>query len=65
MADILTLNDRCDGCGVAAYVRVIIVEEPGTMDLCAHHYAQHIAQIRLQLGVIDVQDERYKLMVKP
>jgi hypothetical protein len=64
MADLLTLKDRCDACSAAAYVRVVIVEEPGLLDFCAHHYAKHIDAMRLQLGVIDVIDERYKLEVK-
>lgn len=59
MADYLTLSDRCDRCGSAAYVRAIFLA--GILDLCGHHARKHLDAIAATPGLLEVHDETHRL----
>jgi hypothetical protein len=60
-----TANDRCDGCGARAYVRVGLMftnkagvrEETETL-FCAHHFAKHAPALSENPNVLHVTDRR-------
>lgn len=41
-ARFLTAQDRCDGCGAQAYVRITLTNTGGRLLLCAHHARESI-----------------------
>ena len=52
----LTANDRCDGCGAQAYVRVRLATG-GELLFCGHHWGRHADAVRPQAAeVIDESD---------
>jgi hypothetical protein len=60
-----TANDRCDGCGARAYVRVglMFTNTAGTrkateMLFCAHHFAKHEQALSENPNVVHVTDRR-------
>ena len=55
----LTLNDRCDSCGAAAYVKVTGVT--GELLFCGHHYNKASGE-KLTAFAFDIIDEREKLI---
>jgi hypothetical protein len=57
-APALSITDRCDRCGAAAYVRVVL---PGGTDLlfCGHHWSRHEDALRPQ--ALTVVDETHRL----
>ena len=58
----LTALDRCDRCGVQAYVRVELIE--GTELLfCAHHARQYDDKLR-EVAIL-IQDETDRLVPTP
>ena len=60
---VLTVADRCDRCGVRAYVLVtVLVPESGDHELlfCAHDYRQHEAKLA-KCGARVVLDQRGQL----
>ena len=60
---VLTAADRCDRCGVRAYVLVsVFIPESGDHELlfCAHDYRQHEAKLA-KSGAQVVLDERGQL----
>ncbi len=58
----LTLTDRCDGCGSAAYVRWL--KKPDSiLDMCGHHSNRHSEQLSIQGWTILV-DDRKKLTAR-
>lgn len=61
MSDVLTARDRCDSCGSAAYVRILLEAAGGVVDLCSHDYRKHEAAIIATPGLIRVIDERHRL----
>ncbi len=54
----MTLLDRCDGCGAAAYVAVRL-RSGGLLLFCGHHYRTHA--LALVEYVREIRDERYRL----
>jgi len=59
----LTAADRCDRCGVRAYVLVsVLVPDRGDHELlfCAHDYRQHERQLRFS-GARVLLDQRRQL----
>lgn len=62
-APLLTIFDRCDGCGVRAYAKVIMdIVDGKETDLlfCAHHYRKHKAKL-LEVSLAQ-HDESHLLM---
>jgi len=60
---VLTAADRCDRCGVRAYVLLsVFVPASGDRELllCSHHYRQHERQL-VRSGVRVLLDERRQL----
>jgi hypothetical protein len=52
----LTADDRCDGCGAQAYVRVRLATG-GELLFCGHHWGRHAGAVRPQAAeVIDESD---------
>ena len=52
----LTADDRCDGCGAQAYVRVRLATG-GELLFCGHHWGRHGDALRPQATeVIDESD---------
>ena len=52
----LTADDRCDGCGAQAYVRVRLAAG-GELLFCGHHWGRHADAVRPQAAeVIDESD---------
>jgi hypothetical protein len=52
----LTADDRCDGCGAQAYVRVRLATG-GELLFCGHHWGRHADAVRPQAAeVIDESD---------
>lgn len=65
--DFLTLMDRCDPCGSAAYVQVFFNESErlpngGTLMFCNHHYGKMKDAIAPFIIDADTIDERHKLV---
>ena len=58
----LTAADRCDRCGAAAAVRVILASG-GELLFCAHHAREHGDKLREVAST--VQDETHKLSATP
>lgn len=52
----LTLNDRCDSCNAAAYVKVTGVT--GELFFCGHHYNKVEHGEKMKAFAFDVLDER-------
>lgn len=61
---LLTLNDRCDSCGAAAYVQVKGVT--GELLFCAHHYNKiqdnEVAREKMEAFAFEIIDERWSLL---
>lgn len=58
----LTLTDRCDGCGSAAYVRWL--KKPDSiLDMCGHHSNRHSEKL-LSTGWNILVDDREKLFAR-
>ena len=63
---VLTVADRCDRCGVRAYVLVsVFVPDSGDHELlfCAHDYRQHEAKLASS-GARVVLDQRRQLQMQ-
>jgi hypothetical protein len=56
----LTLNDRCDSCGAAAYVRVKGVT--GELYFCGHHFNKFENTDKMKAFAFEVLDERSYLL---
>ena len=56
----LTLNDRCDSCGAAAYVRVKGVT--GELFFCGHHFSKFENTEKMKSFAFEVLDERSYLL---
>lgn len=56
----LTLTDRCDGCGSAAYVRWL-KKPDAILDMCGHHSNRHNDKLTREGWTILV-DNREKLI---
>lgn len=60
----LTLRDRCDACGAAAYVHVKGVS--GELLFCGHHYnkieSSETGQAKMEAFAFEVIDERWALL---
>jgi hypothetical protein len=56
---ILTLNDRCDGCGAAALVKVSGVS--GELMFCGHHYSNNENSESMKKFAFDIVDERWTI----
>lgn len=52
----LTAADRCDRCGAAAYVRVVL-QSGGELLFCGHHARQHLSALRPLAARIDDESE--------
>ena len=57
----LSAADRCDRCGAAAYVRVVL--DSGELLFCAHHARKY--EDRLRAVAVDIQDETGRLAETP
>ncbi len=57
----LSAADRCDRCGAAAYVRVVL--DSGELLFCAHHARKY--EDKLRALAVDIQDETGKLTATP
>jgi hypothetical protein len=57
----LKASDRCDRCGAAAYVRVVL--GGGELLFCAHHGRAH--QDALRAAEADIQDQSHALASTP
>ena len=57
----LSAADRCDRCGAAAYVRVLL--DSGELLFCAHHARKH--EDKLREVAVDIQDETVRLAATP
>lgn len=57
----LRVSDRCDRCGVQAYVLVKLTTGVPLL-FCGHHYTKHEAV--LKTTAIAIRDERDRLTVK-
>jgi hypothetical protein len=53
----LSAADRCDRCGAAAYVRVVL--DSGELLFCAHHARKY--EDKLRAVAVDIQDETGRL----
>jgi hypothetical protein len=58
----LTADDRCDGCGAQAYVRVRLATG-GELLFCGHHWGRHADAVRPQ--ATEVIDESDRLAETP
>jgi hypothetical protein len=58
----LTADDRCDGCGAQAYVRVRLATG-GELLFCGHHWGRHADAVRPQ--ATEVIDESDRLAEAP
>ncbi len=54
----LTAADRCDRCGAAAFVRVVLVSG-GELLFCGHHARQHLDAVRPLATRIDDETDRW------
>ena len=54
--------DRCDRCGVQAWVEVTFSNST-TLLFCSHHYNQHDLALGVNPDVVNVLDERDRLEV--
>lgn len=54
---VLTLHDRCDGCGAAAKVRTILTTDQ-TLQWCSHHWNEAEHSPKLQPLLAEIIDER-------
>lgn len=52
---LLTAADRCDGCGVRAYVRVTVNPSKSDLHFCKHHFDKY--QAKLNEIAIDILNE--------
>jgi len=59
--DILSSEDRCDGCGAQAYV-LVILEGERALTFCNHHWNLNSAKL-IEIA-IDIVDETDKLSRK-
>jgi hypothetical protein len=63
---LLTINDRCDGCGGQAYVAV--AGTTGELMFCAHHYNKIMedpaGNLAIQSFAYETIDERDRLKIK-
>jgi hypothetical protein len=57
----LSAADRCDRCGAAAYVRVVL--DSGELLFCAHHARKY--EDKLRAVAVDIQDETGRLAETP
>lgn len=55
----LTLLDRCDACGSAAYVSVLLAGTTDPLRFCGHHF--HLHEIALLDSALVIRDERARL----
>ena len=53
----LTATDRCDRCGAAAYVRVVLTAG-GELLFCGHHARKHLDVLRPLASRIDDETDR-------
>ena len=58
----LTADDRCDGCGAQAYVRVRLATG-GELLFCGHHWGRHSDALLPQ--AVEVVDETDRLSDAP
>ena len=58
----LTADDRCDGCGAQAYVRVRLATGDELL-FCGHHWGRHADAVRPQ--ATEVIDESDRLAETP
>ena len=61
-APTLSADDRCDGCGAQAYVRVRLATG-GELLFCGHHWGRHADVLRTQAA--EVIDETDRLAEAP
>jgi hypothetical protein len=54
----MSAEDRCDGCGAQAYVRVRLVTG-GELLFCGHHWGRHSDALKAQ--AVEVVDETDRL----
>jgi hypothetical protein len=57
----LSAADRCDRCGAAAYVRVVL--DSGELLFCAHHARKY--EDKLRAVAVDIHDETGRLVETP
>ena len=62
-SNILTNADRCDQCGVQAFIWVNMPNSQNGLLFCIHHFNRNESELRKV--AIDFIDERYKINVKP
>ncbi len=55
----LSTEDRCDRCGVQAYV-LVRLQSGLDLQFCAHHYAQHSAA--LEPLTAEIVDDSHRLL---
>jgi hypothetical protein len=61
----LTADDRCDGCGAQAYVRVRLATG-GELLFCGHHWGRHaVALLSQATEVIDESDRLAEAAATP
>lgn len=61
----LTADDRCDGCGAQAYVRVRLATG-GELLFCGHHWGRHGDALRPQATeVVDESDRLIEAAASP
>jgi hypothetical protein len=58
----LSADDRCDGCGAQAYVRVRLATG-GELLFCGHHWSRHAEAVRPRAA--EVIDETDRLAEAP
>jgi len=56
-APILSVADRCDGCGAQAYVHVTLVGG-GELLFCAHHWGRHSQALKDKTATVRDETER-------
>lgn len=54
----LTLNDRCDQCGAAAYVRTESYYSTNILTWCSHHFSEHERNGHFRVETHNIIDER-------
>jgi hypothetical protein len=63
---LLTIHDRCDGCGGQAYVAV--TGTTGELMFCAHHYSKIMSDpsgfVAMEKFAVETVDERERLGIK-
>lgn len=55
----LTAHDRCDRCGVQAYVSVLLPDTDTWLLFCGHHFAKN--ERALHAAALVIRDERCRL----